>query len=214
MDDKLYSAKEERINTLSHLAGLILSVGALTLLAVYSAIYGTVWHIISFSIYGTSLILLYLASTLYHAARNPVRKARFKIIDHAAIFILIAGTYTPFLLVTLNGLWGWSLFGIVWGLALIGIFIKIFFTGKFKVFSTTAYILMGWVIIVAIKPLAENLIFEGLLWLFAGGILYSVGAVFYLIKKLPFNHAIFHFFVLGGSFCHFVSVFFYVLPSS
>jgi len=205
-----YSEKEELINTISHAFGLLLSLVALPLLIVFSSIDGTVWHIVSFSIFGSSMIVLYLASTLYHAARKPKRKARLKVFDHAAIYILIAGTYTPFLLVTLNGPWGWSLFGVVWGLAITGIILKIFFTGRYTKISTMAYVLMGWIIIIAIKPLMESLIYEGLTWLFAGGILYSVGAIFYLLKKLPYTHGIFHVFVLGGSFCHFICVFYYL----
>jgi hemolysin III len=136
-----------------------------------------------------------------------------KIIDHASIYVLIAGTYTPFTLVTLNGTIGWVIFGTSWGLALTGIILKLFFTGKYDLISTIMYVLMGWVIVFAIKPLINNLPLEGLLWLFAGGISYTIGAILYSIKKIKFNHAIFHMFVLIGSFCHFMSVFFYVLPS-
>ncbi|MDF1546266.1 MAG: hemolysin III family protein [Bacteroidales bacterium] len=205
-----YSEKEEKINVLTHGLGLLLSIPALILLVVYSSLYGNVWHVISFSIYGSTLVLLYLASTLYHAAKSPEIKAKLNIFDHSAIYLLIAGTYTPFLLVTIRGPWGWSLFGIVWGLAIIGILMKFFFTSRYKVVSALAYILMGWVIIIAIKPLINNLSTPGLWWLFAGGLSYTIGAVLYTLKKLPYHHAIFHVFVLGGSFAHWVAVFYYV----
>jgi hemolysin III len=136
-----------------------------------------------------------------------------KIIDHASIYVLIAGTYTPFTLVTLNGTIGWVIFGTSWGLALTGIILKLFFTGKYSQISTIMYVLMGWIIVFAIKPLFNNLPVEGLLWLFVGGLFYTIGAIVYSIKKINFNHAIFHIFVLSGSFSHFISVFLYVLPS-
>ena len=132
--------------------------------------------------------------------------------DHASIYLLIAGTYTPFLLVTLRGPWGWSLFGVIWGLAISGIILKLFFTGRYNVLSAIAYVIMGWVIIIALKPLIYSLDTAGLWWLLAGGLSYSVGVVFYLCNKMAFNHTIFHLFVLAGSICHFVSVFWYVLP--
>ena len=205
-----YSDKEELLNTISHGIGLILSVPALILLIVYANIEGNIWHIVSFSIYGCSLILLYLASTLYHAAKKPELKQKLNIFDHSAIYVLIAGTYTPFALVTLNGFWGWLIFGIVWSIALIGLVLKLFYIGKYRKLSTLAYVLMGWVVIIAIKPLIDNLSTEGLFWLFIGGVFYTVGAILYLIKKLPYNHAIFHIFVLLGSLSHFFSVFYYV----
>ncbi|MCK5467170.1 MAG: hemolysin III family protein, partial [Cyclobacteriaceae bacterium] len=149
----------------------------------------------------------------YHSAKKPELRNRLRILDHASIYVLIAGTYTPFTLVTLNGPIGWTIFGISWGLALTGIILKLFFTGKYKKISTLLYVFMGWIIIFAIKPVINNLSFEGLLWLFAGGMSYTIGAILYSIKKIRFNHAIFHVFVLIGSACHFVSVFFYVLPS-
>ena len=210
---KYYSPIEEKINIISHATGFIISIVALVLLVTYANLLGDVWHIVSFSIFGASLIILYAASTFYHSAKNPELRNRLKVIDHASIYVLIAGTYTPFTLVTLNGTIGWVIFGTTWGLALTGIILKLFFTGKYDLFSTIMYVLMGWVIVFAIKPLINNLPLEGLLWLFAGGISYTIGAILYSIKKIKFNHAIFHMFVLLGSFCHFMSVFFYVLPS-
>jgi len=210
---KYYSPIEEKINIISHAIGFILSIVALVLMVTYASLHGDVWHIVSFSIFGTSLMILYAASTLYHSAKKSKLRSRLKVIDHASIYVLIAGTYTPFTLVTLNGVVGWVIFGISWGLALTGIILKLFFTGKYNLLSTIMYVLMGWVIVFAIKPLINNLPKEGLLWLLAGGIAYTIGAIIYSIKKIKFNHAIFHMFVLIGSFCHFISVFFYVLPS-
>ena len=210
---KYYSPIEEKINIISHAIGFILSIVALVLLVTHANLHGDVWHIVSFSIFGASLIILYAASTFYHSAKKSELRNRLKIIDHASIYVLIAGTYTPFTLVTLNGTIGWVIFGTSWGLALTGIILKLFFTGKYNLISTIMYVLMGWVIVFAIKPLINNLPLEGLLWLFAGGISYTIGAILYSIKKIKVSHAIFHMFVLIGSFCHFMSVFFYVLPS-
>jgi len=206
-----YAPLEEKLNIFSHGLGLLLSVAALVLLVVRASLYGTAWHIVSFSIYGASMILLYSASTVYHNSKKPKIRLRLQIFDHAAIYVLIAGTYTPFTLVTLNGTTGWIMFGVTWLFALTGIVLKILFTGRFETASTIMYVLMGWIVIFAIKPLIHNLPFEGLLWLFTGGISYTVGAVLYSIKKIPYNHAIFHVFVLVGSFCHFIAVYFYVL---
>ena len=205
-----YSPKEELLNTISHGVGLVLSIPALIVLVIYANREGNIWHIVSFSIYGASMILLYLASTLYHAAKKPYLKKKLNVFDHSAIYLLIAGTYTPFALVTLNGTWGWSIFGTVWGIAAIGLVLKLFYTGRFNKISTLAYVLMGWVMVVAIKPLMDNLSAEGLFWLFIGGLFYTIGAALYLIKKLPFNHAIFHIFVLMGSVSHYIAVLYYV----
>jgi hemolysin III len=209
---KYYSPIEEKINIISHAVGFILSIIALVLLVRHATRHGDVWHIVSFSIFGASLIILYAASSFYHSAKKPELRNRLNIIDHASIYVLIAGTYTPFTLVTLKGTIGWVIFGISWGLALTGIILKLFFTGKYNLMSTIMYVLMGWVIVFAIKPLMNNLPLAGLLWLVAGGISYTIGAILYGIKKIKFNHAIFHMFVLMGSFCHFMSVYFYVLP--
>jgi hemolysin III len=209
---KFYSQAEERINVISHAAGLILSIVGLILLLAHASFNGTVWHVVSFTIFGASLILLYAASTFYHSASQQELRNRLRIIDHAAIYILIAGTYTPFALVTLKGSTGWVIFGVTWGLAVSGISLKLFFTGKYELLSTLMYVFMGWVIIFAVKPLIQNLSTEGLAWLFAGGIAYTLGAVIYSFKKIRFNHAIFHVFVLIGSISHFLSVYLYVLP--
>ncbi len=208
-----YSPLEERINVLSHALGMLLSVVALLFLVVRAALHGTAWHIVSAAIYGAGMIVLYTASTFYHKAQNPVTRKRLRIFDHAAIYVLIAGTYTPFTLVTLHGTAGWVIFGLSWGMALTGIVLKIFFTGRYNLLSTLMYVFMGWLIVFVISPLMENLAAGGLRWLFAGGAAYTLGAVIYSIKKIKFNHAIFHLFVLLGSFCHFMAVYFYVLPA-
>jgi len=208
-----YSSREEIVNIISHAIGFMLSIVALVLLVIQANAFGNVWHIVSVSIFGVSLIVLYAASTLYHSSKHQELRKRLKIFDHAAIYVLIAGTYTPFTLITLDGTIGWVIFGVSWGMALIGIILKFFFTGKYKSISTLMYILMGWMIVFAIKPLIDSLALEGLNWLIAGGVSYTIGAVLYSIEKIKFNHAIFHIFVLIGSFCHFSSVFFYVLPS-
>ena len=210
---KYYSPLEESINIISHASGLMLSIIALVLLVSHANLHGNIWHVVSFAIFGASLISLYAASTFYHSAKKPEIRRRLRIIDHATIYLLIAGTYTPFTLVTLNGPTGWVIFGICWGMALTGIILKLFFTGKYNLISTLMYVFMGWIIVFAIKPLIDNLSSDGLLWLFAGGMAYTSGAILYSIKKIKFNHAIFHLFVLLGSFCHFVAVYFYILPA-
>ncbi|MEP0367223.1 MAG: hemolysin III family protein [Cyclobacteriaceae bacterium] len=206
-----YPHKEEILNVITHLAGFVLSVAGLVLLVVFASLYGDAWHIVSFSIFGSSLVMLYLASTLYHSVKSKKWRRKLNVFDHAAIYVLIAGTYTPFCLVTLNGTMGWVLFGITWGLALVGVIFKIFFTGRFNMISTIGYVLMGWVAVIAAKPLYENLETGGLLLLILGGVSYTVGAIFYAIDRLPYNHATFHFWVLAGSLLHFFSVFFYLL---
>ena len=207
-----YDPKEEKLNVISHFIGLILSVIALILLVVYAVNYGNSWHVVSFSIYGASLIVLYSASTMYHYVQTPSLRQKLNIFDHSAIYILIAGTYTPFTLVVLQGWVGWTIFGVSWALAIFGVIFKLYYTGKYDKISTIAYVLMGWLIVFAIKPLVNNFPIEGLLWLLAGGLFYTVGAILYSIKGIKYNHAIFHIFVLLGSFSHFMAVFFYVLP--
>lgn len=204
---------EEVMNAVTHGIGTLLAVAGLVLLTVLAYLHGDIWHIVSFSIYGSTLVLLYLASTLYHSFTNEKVKRIFKILDHSAIYLLIAGTYTPFTLVPLHGVLGWTVFGVVWGLAIIGIVLKVFFAGRFKFVSTMCYLGMGWFIIVAIKPLIATVPALGMNWLFAGGLFYTLGSAFYMWKKIPYNHAIWHLFVLAGSVSHFIAVFFYVLPT-
>lgn len=203
---------DELVNALTHGIGVGLAIAGLVLLVVYGAVNGTAVHVVSGSIFGGTMVLLYLASTLYHSFPWPETKRIFKIIDHSSIYLLIAGTYTPFTLVTLDGAWGWTLFGIIWGLALAGVIFKTMFTGRFPRLSSLIYLGMGWLIVIAIKPLYDALAFWGLFWLFAGGLSYSFGVIFYSWKSLPFSHGIWHLFVLGGTICHFFAVFWHVIP--
>ncbi len=208
---KRYPPKEEKINIISHFVGFILSIIGSIILVVHAILTATIWSVVSFSIFGLTLILLYLISTIYHSTKDDNLRKKMRILDHCSIFLLIAGTYTPFSLLSLHGKTGWIIFGTVWSLALIGIVLKIFFTGKYNFLSTLMYILMGWVIVLAIKPLIKNLPPEGVILLFAGGISYTLGGILYGIKKIKFNHAIFHFFVLIGSLSHYFAMFFVTL---
>jgi hemolysin III len=207
---------DEILNSITHGIGVLLSIAALVLLVVFAATTqgADVWKIVSFSIYGFSLILLFTASTLYHSFRNKRIKGFLNIFDHASIFILIAGTYTPFTLVSLRGPWGWSIFGIIWGLAIAGVVFKLFFyRDRLRLLSTLIYFFMGWIIIIAIRPLIEEVPTGGLYWLLAGCLSYSLGILFYLRRQNRFNHVIWHLFVLGGAISHFFSIFLYVLPA-
>lgn len=213
-DVHFYSNFEEKLNVWSHFAGLVLSVIGLVLLIFRAIDLENTWAIISFPIFGLSMIILYLASTLYHYSKNPKVRYRLNIFDHAAIYVLIAGSYTPFALVSLNGKEGYTIFLIVWTIALFGIIFKIFFIGRFNILSTVLYVAMGWLIILSSQTLLKNLNFNGLMWLVSGGISYTIGAALYSINKIKLNHAIFHVFVLLGTFCHFIAVYFYVIPKA
>ena len=204
---------EEIANGVTHGIGVALAVAALSILVTLAAERGgDAWRIVSFSVYGATLILLYLASTLYHSFQNPKLKRLFNLLDHAAIFLLIAGTYTPFTLVTLRGAWGWTLFGIIWGLAVLGILFKVFFIDRLRVVSVFFYVGMGLIVLIAIDPLLDVLSLRGLMWLSIGGLSYLIGVVFYLWKRLPYGHMVWHLFVLGGSICHFFGILWHVLP--
>ena len=209
-----YSFNEERINVASHAIGLALSVIGTFLLLYNSIKYGEIIHIVSALIYGISLILLYTASTLYHKSTKEKLRKRLNVFDHASIFVLIAGSYTPFLLISLNGTLGWRFFIFIWLAAITGVILKLFFFGKYEILSTIMYIVMGWVIIFVLTPLRNNLDTNGVFWLFIGGVLYTLGAVFYSIGKLKMNHAIFHIFVLLGSISHFIAIYQYVIPNN
>lgn len=206
--NKTYSNAEERLNIWSHGLGLIASIIAFPFLIIKAITYSSFWDIASFIIYGLSLIILYAASTFYHASKNPKKRRRLNIFDHAAIYVLIAGSYTPFCLVALASELGWYMFIAVWVFALTGIIFKLFFTGKFDKISTAMYLLMGWQVLFFIKPLINALTSFSLNLLFAGGVFYTVGAILYSIKKMPYNHAIFHVFVLLGSVSHFLALYF------
>jgi len=210
---RLYSLGEEIAHSVTHGIGTGLSIAGLTILLVLAILYGDVYQIVSFSIYGAALIFLYLASTLYHSFQHPRVKHVFKVIDHSAIYLLIAGTYTPFLLVAIRGLWGWTLMVIVWGLAILGISLKTLFIHRFQTLSVLAYILLGWLSVVATKELLASIPLGGLIWLALGGVVYTVGVIFYAAKKIPYTHAIWHLFVLGGSICHYFAILLYLAPS-
>ena len=207
-----YSANEEIANSITHGLGIILSIIALIILAVFAGIYGNTWHIISVSVYGATLILLYTASTLYHGIQNPRAKNIFQVLDHAAIYILIAGTYTPFTLISLRGSWGWSIFAVIWCLAFVGTVIEFGRIKRWRFVSLVLYIGMGWTILVAIKPLFTSLAMGGIILLILGGVAYTSGILFYRWKNLKFHHAVWHLFVLAGSTFHFFAVLFYVIP--
>ncbi|MCH7536392.1 MAG: hemolysin III family protein [Proteobacteria bacterium] len=209
-----YPPAEERINIVSHVLGLLFSTVGVVFLLVKAAALDSAVHIVSAAVFGFSLVALYTASSIYHSTTDSTRRKALRTLDHAAIYVLIAGTYTPFTLIILEGPLGWAMFGLAWGLALTGITLKLFFTGRFERLSTSMYVFMGWMMVFAIKPLLANFAPEGMAWLIAGGICYTVGALLYSIKKLPFGHAAFHILVLLGSACHFVAVYFFVLAPS
>ena len=205
-------AAAETANSITHGLGAILSVLALVLLVVSAALHGSARHVLAAAVFGATLVLLYTMSTLYHALRNPRAKRVFHILDHSSIYLLIAGTYTPFCLATLRGAWGWSLFGVIWGLAALGVGFKAFFTGRFQALSTTVYLAMSWLVLVAAVPLWRALPAAGMAWLLAGGFFYTLGVAFYAWHRLKFHHAIWHLFVLGGSLCHVVAILGFVIP--
>ncbi len=208
---RLQTPSEELANAITHGTGLLLSIAALVMLVVYANLHGDIWYLIGFTIFGITLINLYLASTIYHSFPEGKWKKTLRVVDHASIFLLIAGTYTPVTLTAMRGPWGWSVFGIVWGIALLGILLKIFFMNKLKYLSLILYIAMGWLIVIAVRPLIESVESISLIYLLAGGLFYTLGTIFYAWKSLPYGHAIWHLFVMGGSICHFFAVF-YLLP--
>jgi len=209
---RFYPPAEERINILSHALALLCSILGLLALVTKALQHGQTVHLVSACAFAVSMIALYTASVAYHGTHDATLRVRLRTVDHSAIYLLIAGTYTPFALVTLQGSAGWILFGIVWGMAFTGIVLKLFFTGRWNLFSTLMYVFMGWLIVFFIKPLLAQFPSTGLAWLLAGGVAYTVGAVLYSIPKVPFHHAVFHVFVVLGSACHFIAVYAYVLP--
>ncbi|MEA3588186.1 hemolysin III family protein [Pseudidiomarina sp. 1APP75-27a] len=209
---KAYSIAEEVAHSITHGVGAVASIVGLVVMILWSAAYGDTWHIVSVSIYGASLILLYTASTLYHAFPWPRIKSFFQHIDHAAIYFLIAGTYTPFALINLRGPWGWTLLGVVWGIAIVGVILELSLSERKKWLSLSLYLGLGWMAVVAIKPMITHVEVGGLMLLLAGGLAYSLGVIFYVWKSLKYHHAIWHMFVLAGSVLHFFSIFYYVLP--
>jgi hemolysin III len=206
---RIQTQLEEQLNAWSHGLGAVLGILGLILLLFYCGT--SPMEILSVTVYGISMIILFSASTLYHAIRNESKKHIFRIIDHISIYLLIAGSYTPVTLLTLSDSRGWLLFGLVWGIAALGLILKLFFTGRFEIFSILLYLVMGWLIVFDFSALVNNMETNGLLLLFLGGLFYTVGIVFYAIHKIPYNHVIWHLLVLGGAICHFFMIFLYVI---
>lgn len=207
-----YSRAEEIANSITHAVGIVLSIAGLGVLAAFSSLLGNAWHIVSCSIYSATQILLFTASTLYHSIPVARVKGVLRVIDHSAVFLLIAGTYTPFTLVNLRGPWGWTLFGVVWGMAILGIAMQGVLIRQKPWLNAIPYLVMGWAVVAGVGPLLNTLAMGGLVLLLAGGLAYSFGVIFYVWKRLPYNHAIWHLFVLLGSILHFFAVLFYVVP--
>jgi len=208
----IYGFGEEVANSITHGIGILLAIVGLIVMIHFAALYGDSWHLVSCSIFGATLIFAYTTSTLYHSIPIPGPKRILRMLDHAAIFLLIAGTYTPFTLISLRGPWGWSLFGTIWGLAICGVICKVFMPEKLSKVSTLLYIAMGWVVVVAAQPLLTSVASEGLLLLLAGGLAYTGGVVFYAWERMPYNHMVWHLFVMAGSTLHFFAILFYVIP--
>lgn len=207
---KYYPPAEERLNVASHGLGVLLSLVGLPLL-LFSPSASESWlHWSGKLVFGLSMLVLYVASTCYHMTTTDTMRQRMRVVDHAAIYVMIAGTYTPFMVISLKGTLGLSILITVWLMAVMGVTLKLFFTGRFSLLSTLLYVLMGWGIVLFIQPLSAQLDAAGLQWLIAGGVFYTVGALLYAIKAIPYNHALFHVFVLLGSFCHFICVFKYI----
>lgn len=206
------SLGEEIANSITHGIGAALATAALTILLVFAALKGDAWRVVSFAIYGTSLVLMYTSSTLYHAFTHKKAKRYFRIMDHSSIFLLIAGTYTPITLLPLRDTgWGWTIFGLIWGIAILGILFKFLFYGKLEKLSVVFYVLMGWLAVIAIKPMLINLPTGLLIWIAIGGLSYTLGIIFYAWTKLPYSHSIWHLFVLGGSISHFFGILLYLV---
>ncbi|KPU45601.1 hemolysin-III related [Oxobacter pfennigii] len=206
-----FTGAEEITNAILHGIGAGLAIAALSVLIIFACFYGDAWHIVSFAVYGATLVILYLSSTLFHSFPKGKVKDIFEIIDHCSIYLLIAGTYTPLALISLRGPIGWTVFAIVWGVSIAGIVFKIFWVKKFVILSTLLYIFMGWMVIFVLKPLIQSMPFISTAFLAVGGGLYTVGTIFYIWRKMKFHHAIWHIFVLGGSICHFFTILFLIL---
>lgn len=208
-----YSKAEEIMNAVTHGIGIALSIAGLVILVVFAAIYGDAWKVVASAIYGASMIVLYTASTLYHSFSKTKAAKKLNMFDHISIYYLIAGSYTPFMLVNLRGAWGWSIFGVIWACAITGTILKIIYGNNFRKVSTIIYLAMGWMILIAIYPFVKNVELGGVILLAAGGLAYSFGVIFYKWKTLPFNHAIWHLFVLAGTVLQFFAVLYYVVLS-
>lgn len=206
-----YTKNEEIMNAVTHGIGAGLSIAGLVILVVFASMYGDAWKIVASAIYGASMIVLYTASTLYHSLSKTKAAAKLNMFDHISIYYLIAGSYTPFMLVNLRGGWGWSIFGVVWACAIAGTVLKIIYGNKLRKVSTFIYLAMGWIIIIAIYPFVKNVETGGIILVLLGGLSYTIGVIFYKWKSLPFNHAIWHLFVLAGTVLQFFAVLFYVV---
>ncbi len=207
-----YTLREEIASSVTHGVGVVLAIAGLAVLVAFATLHGDAWHVVSCSIFGAALILCFTTSTLYHSVQVERIKHLLRTLDHTAIFLLIAGTYTPFLLVNLRGPWGWSLFAVIWGLTFAGIALRLFLKGRLHGLVVSVYIAMGWIVVVAVQPMLERVGTGGLVLLAAGGLAYTAGVIFYKWRRLPYNHAIWHGFVLAGAALHFFAVLFYVIP--
>lgn len=207
---KSYSPLEEKINIWSHLFGVVISLFWLIAFIYKGISIDNTIYLISCTIYGAAALNLFTASTLYHSEKNLSKRKRLQVFDHISIYLLIAGGYTPLSLIAIGGVWGWSIFGVAWGVGVTGIILKLFFTGRYSLISTISYVAMGWIMIAAVKPLLNNLSTDAIIWLAIGGISYTVGAALYSIKKVPYNHAIFHIFVVGGYISHSICIYYYL----
>ncbi len=207
-----YTLREEIASSITHGVGVVLAIAGLTVLVAFATLHGDAWHVVGCSIFGAALILCFTTSTLYHSVQVERIKHLLRTLDHTAIFLLIAGTYTPFLLVNLRGPWGWSLFAVIWGLTFAGIALRLFLKGRLHGLVVSIYVAMGWIVVVAIQPMLDRVGTGGLVLLAAGGLAYTAGVIFYKWRRLPYNHAIWHGFVLAGAALHFFAVLFYVIP--
>ena len=210
MNSNIFTKREEIAHSITHGIGAILSIAGLVLLIVFSSLSGNPWKIVSVTIFGITMLLMYLSSTIVHSLPVGKWKDIFQIFDHSSIYLFIAGTYTPFLLVHLRSGIGWTLFGVIWGIAIIGIIFKVFFVKRFLILSTIFYILMGWLIVLVWEPLNQTVHNNGIMLLVIGGVLYTIGTIFFIWRKIPYHHVIWHLFVLAGSICHFFAIFYYV----
>ncbi len=207
---RIQTRREESFNAATHALGALLGIAGFILLVIFES-KKTDWSLFSVIVYGLSIIILFTASTLYHSVKSEKRKHYFRIVDHISIYLLIAGTYTPILLITLADSLGWTLFWVVWGIALFGVFLKLFYTGKFEIFSTLLYLIMGWLIVFDFSNLLASMPTNGIIFLIIAGLSYTVGIIFYAVQRIPYNHVIWHLFVLAGAIFHYFMIFFYVI---
>ncbi|MUK87983.1 hemolysin III family protein [Ornithinibacillus sp. L9] len=211
-DTHIFSKGEEIANAITHGIGAVLSLAGLVILIVFSSIHGTAWHVVSFTIFGATMFILYMSSTLVHAMPPGKVKDLFEIFDHSSIYFFIAGTYTPFTFIVIQGALGWTMFGIVWGLAIAGTVFKSYFVKKYLFTSTILYVVMGWMVVIGWKQIIDNLNFNGVVLFVIGGLCYTIGAVFYVWRGFKYHHMVWHLFVIAGTTAHFFCVLFYLLP--